>query len=42
MKALDNSVTTFPTAKFLELTFKNWRNMYARKLVKEESREDYK
>ncbi len=27
VKAWDNSVTTFPTAKFLELTFKNWRNM---------------
>ena len=27
VKAWDNSITTFPTAKFLELTFKNWRNM---------------
>ncbi|OUX16585.1 MAG: hypothetical protein CBE11_01885 [Rickettsiales bacterium TMED251] len=27
VKAWDNSVTTFPTSKFLELTFKNWRNM---------------
>ena len=27
MKAWDNSITTFPTAKFLDLTFKNWRNM---------------
>ena len=27
VKAWDNSITTFPTSKFLELTFKNWRNM---------------
>ena len=27
VKAWDNAVTTFPTSKFLELTFKNWRNM---------------
>ena len=27
VKAWDNTITTFPTAKFLELTFKNWRGM---------------
>ena len=27
VKAWDNAITTFPTSKFLELTFKNWRNM---------------
>ena len=27
VKAWDNSITTFPTSKLLELTFKNWRNM---------------
>ena len=27
VKAWDNSVTTFPTSKFLDFTFKNWRNM---------------
>ncbi len=27
VKAWDNTITTFPTAKFLEYTFKNWRGM---------------
>ena len=27
VKAWDNSITTFPTSKLLDLTFKNWRNM---------------
>ena len=27
VKAWDNTITTFPTAKFLDLTFKNWRGM---------------
>jgi len=27
VKAWDNTITTFPTSKFLELTFKNWRGM---------------
>ena len=27
VKAWDNSITTFPTSKLLELTFKNWRRM---------------
>ena len=27
VKAWDNTITTFPTSKFLDLTFKNWRGM---------------
>jgi miniconductance mechanosensitive channel len=27
VKAWDNTIATFPTSKFLELTFKNWRGM---------------
>lgn len=27
VKAWDNTITTFPTSKFLEYTFKNWRGM---------------
>ena len=38
VKAWDNTITTFPTAKFLEYTFKNWRGM--QKVVEEELKEE--
>ena len=37
VKAWDNTITTFPTAKFLEYTFKNWREC---KKVEEELKEE--
>ena len=41
VKAWDNSITTFPTSKLLELTFKNWRNIHSDHPGQKTSREPF-